>query len=110
MHQELWTIYKGLKIAIEMGLNRVLVEMDSTCLVKLLQRNSSSFYSNTTLTQAIKVLQVNLRNFRIHHMLKEANFSANVLAKEAHSFSMGLFRFATPFPFLAPTLNADRRE
>ncbi|KAL4320925.1 hypothetical protein AHAS_Ahas14G0059200 [Arachis hypogaea] len=72
---ELWTIYTGLKIAIDMGMEKIQVEIDSTCAVNLLQHTSTDLHDSTSLIRAIKELQANPGDFRVNHILRKANFS-----------------------------------
>ncbi|KAL4275656.1 hypothetical protein AHAS_Ahas20G0129000 [Arachis hypogaea] len=107
---ELWAIYMGLKIGIDMGFNKIKVESDSTCAVRLIQNSSTSFHGSTTLIRAIKELQTKPGEFEIDHIHREANFSADELAKHAHSLLVGLHQFVALPPFITHTLDADRKD
>ncbi|KAL4396472.1 hypothetical protein AHAS_Ahas01G0095300 [Arachis hypogaea] len=107
---ELWAIYTGLKIVFDMGMEKVQVETDSTCAVNLLQHASTDLHDSTSLIRAIKELQANPGDFRVNHVLREANFSADVLAKHAHNLPAGLHHFVSPPSFLVPTIEVDRRQ
>ncbi|KAL4390950.1 hypothetical protein AHAS_Ahas03G0196300 [Arachis hypogaea] len=82
------------------------VESDSACVAQLLQNESNTFHGNLTLIHAVKNLQSRLVNCVIHHVLREANFTADVLAKHARNLPVGIIhRFDSPLPFL----NVDSR-
>ncbi|KAL4286233.1 hypothetical protein AHAS_Ahas19G0065700 [Arachis hypogaea] len=75
------------------------VEINSTCAVNLLQHASTDLHDSTSLICAIKELQANSGDFRVNHVLKEVNFSANVLAKHALNLPGSLNGFVSPPPF-----------
>ncbi|QHN97334.1 Putative ribonuclease H protein [Arachis hypogaea] len=93
-----------------MGFTKIKIETDSICAVRILQNNSNTLHSCTTLTRAIKELQATPNNFSITHIWREANFSVDALAKHAHSLTLGIHYFSATPLFFALLLDADRRQ
>ncbi|QHN78661.1 Putative ribonuclease H protein [Arachis hypogaea] len=99
---DLWVVYNGLQLVIDLEIDRVKVESDSACVAQLLQNESNPFYGSSALIHAIKNLQSRMVNCVIHHVFREANFTADILAKHARNLPVGIHRFNDPSPFSCP--------
>ncbi|RYR43008.1 hypothetical protein Ahy_A08g039435 [Arachis hypogaea] len=105
---EIWAIYTGMKLAVELGINKLQIETDFFCALKLIDGSSSSHHHMFSLIKAIEDLRSKMTYVSIKHIFCEANFCADVLAKQAQSLPTGLLCFAAPPPFLMPILADDR--
>ncbi|KAL4315076.1 hypothetical protein AHAS_Ahas15G0148900 [Arachis hypogaea] len=88
----------------------MVIESDSTCTLKRLENPYNSKQGSSSLIRVIKDLQTQSDNFILSRIFHEANFCVDTLAKHAQHLSTGLHHFKAPPAFLAPFLDADRRE
>ncbi|KAF7821084.1 Ribonuclease H-like protein [Senna tora] len=94
---ELWSIYFGLSTARDRGYKKVMLESNSSFVIKLIQDVSFT-------THPLKRLILSIRNFlkkdwqvELIHTLREGNYVALSLAVHAHSLPLGLNWFnSTP--------------
>jgi len=77
---ELTTIYHGLRLAKNMGINDLVCYSDSLLSINLIQGDTSHYHVYVVLIQDIKDLMTT-SNFSIHQALREGNQSADFMAK-----------------------------
>ena len=77
---ELMAIHKGLRLAIDMGVDELVCFSDSQLSVKLITGDVSKFHSYAVLIQDIKDV-IASRNYAIQHTLREGNQCADYMAK-----------------------------
>ncbi|XLT89795.1 hypothetical protein HN873_011470 [Arachis hypogaea] len=81
MMTELWNIYVGIKLAVDLGITNLMVKSDSTCIVDLIENPSIDLYVCSSLIRSIKEIITRFDIFRIRHIFREKNFCADALAK-----------------------------
>ncbi|XLT94730.1 hypothetical protein HN873_016392 [Arachis hypogaea] len=108
MSAEIWAIYTGMKLAVELGINRLQIETNSSSTLKLIDELSSSHHHTLSLIRAIEDLRSKMRHVSFKRVFHKTNFCADVLAKQAQSISTGLLCFVALLPFLMPILADDR--
>ncbi|QHO06843.1 Putative ribonuclease H protein [Arachis hypogaea] len=54
---EIWAIYTGIKLIVELGINRLQIETDSSCALKLIDGSSSSHHHMLFLIRATEDLR-----------------------------------------------------
>ena len=86
---ELWALRDGLLLAIEMGLNNIIIEMDALSIVLLMKNNTANLLMEPLLTDCRNLLS-KIPNKQIAHIYREANQCADALAKIGAS-SVGSF-------------------
>ncbi|RYQ99916.1 hypothetical protein Ahy_B07g087927 [Arachis hypogaea] len=64
---EIWAIYTGMKLAVELGINRLQIETDSSCVLKLIDGSSSSHYHTLSLIRAIEDLRSKMTYVSFKH-------------------------------------------
>ena len=92
---ELWALYQGLNLAWEVGIKRLLVEVDSLCITQMISKQvvvPNGFYA---LIAAIQDLLSRNWQATISHIYREANSAADFMANMAHSAP--LWGYSTPF-------------
>ncbi|KAL4393499.1 uncharacterized protein [Arachis hypogaea] len=109
MFAEIWAIYTGMKLVVELRINKLQIKTDSSCALKLIDGSSSSHYHTLSLIRAIEDLRSKMIYVSFKHVFCEANFCTDALTKQAQAIPTGLLCFAAPPPFLIPSL-ADRRK
>lgn len=77
---ELTAIHKGLRLALDMGLDDLVCYSDSQLSVNLITGAVSKYHAYAVLVQDIKEI-IASRNFTIHHTLREGNQCADYMAK-----------------------------
>jgi len=77
---ELTAICKGLKLALDMGLEDLVCNTDSQLSVNLIKGDTSKYHAYVVLVQDIKDA-MGSRNFIIQHILREGNQCADFIAK-----------------------------
>ncbi|KAL4317100.1 hypothetical protein AHAS_Ahas15G0351300 [Arachis hypogaea] len=105
---EIWAIYTGMKLAVELGINRLQIETDSSSALKLIDGSSSRHHHTLSLIRAIEDLRSKMSHVSFKHVFRKANLCADALAKQAQSISTGLLCFAALPLFLMPILADDR--
>ncbi|GLT32301.1 hypothetical protein SLA2020_069770 [Shorea laevis] len=84
---ELWAIRDGLKLAVERGFTRIIVETDSRVAHILLNSNNYQFHSLAALLNDCRMLVFQLQDVQIKHIYREANMVAANLAKTGCSLT-----------------------
>ena len=102
---ELWALRDGLLLAIEMGLNNIIIEMDALSIVLLMKNNSANLLMEPLLTDCRNLLS-EILNKQIVHIYREANQCADALAKTG---SVGSFvNFLYPPPVVESIIASDK--
>ena len=98
---ELWALRDGLRLAKEMGLNNLIIELDALSVVLLKNNNSTNLLMEPLLTDC-KSLVREIPNKQITHIFREVNQCADVMAK------LGASSLASFVVFLYPPLMVER--
>nr|GMC99849.1 reverse transcriptase [Ipomoea batatas] len=107
---EAWAVLKGLKIAWERGFRKVMVETDANNIVEALNMpNSGSNYRRllANIIQDCKQWLMKPWDITVTHIFREQNRVADVLAKRALSYDLGLLIFHQPVPEVVLSLEED---
>nr|GMC97865.1 putative RNA-directed DNA polymerase [Ipomoea batatas] len=107
---EAWAVLKGLKIAWERGFRKVMVETDANNIVEALNMpNSGSNYRGllANIIQDCKQWLMKPWDITVTHIFREQNRVADVLAKRALSYDLGLLIFHQPVPEVVLSLEED---
>ncbi|XP_015959422.1 uncharacterized protein LOC107483305 [Arachis duranensis] len=67
---EIWAIYTGMKLAVELGINSLQIETDSSCALKLIDGSSSSHHHTLSLIRAIEDLRSKMTYVSFKHVAK----------------------------------------
>lgn len=103
---ELTAIYRGLRLAINMGLNDLICYSDSLISINLINVSTPSYHTYAVLIQDIKDL-LHDSNFTLHHTLREGNHSADFMAKLGASSAEDFILYSSPPADLLPLLKID---
>lgn len=95
-NDELWGLFYGLDLAWKLGVQNLLVEVDSKCTIDLLANRSNRPNSFSSVIQSIKRLFDRDWHVCIKHIYREANFTADFLANFAMSQTLGFHFFHNP--------------
>ncbi|KAL9438890.1 hypothetical protein AB3S75_024539 [Citrus x aurantiifolia] len=93
---ELWGLVQGLRIAWEAGIKRLLVEVDSLCVIQMISKQvivPNEFYA---LVAAVRKLAGRNWQISIIHIYREANSAADFMANMVHSLHHGIYLFSSP--------------
>ncbi|MED6181435.1 hypothetical protein PIB30_118602 [Stylosanthes scabra] len=96
MQAELWGILKGIEIAVANGFLNIVVDSDSSMAINFVKNGVPSHHPCFPLVQDITNMLSRLHSFELNHTLREANSSADPLAKKGHSLPFGLHIFDAP--------------
>ncbi|XP_058783274.1 uncharacterized protein LOC131657947 [Vicia villosa] len=77
---ELWSLYEGVKLLHSRGILKMEVNVDSTTVLKAIERKCFSMIESLSIINRICSLLDNLEEMLISHSYREANKCANVLA------------------------------
>lgn len=77
---ELWGVYEGLRLAKQLGVTKLEVQLDSTSVVQSIMRIGVGSASGYMLLTKIKDLLLLDWDVRVKHICKEGNRSADILA------------------------------
>ncbi|KAL4356787.1 hypothetical protein AHAS_Ahas09G0121600 [Arachis hypogaea] len=69
------------ELASELGIAKLVVELDSRCVVALVQKASPENHSSSSLIRSIKELLEKIDNVELRHIYRMANFYADAFAK-----------------------------
>ena len=105
---ELTAIQRGLRLAVEMGIEELVCYSNSMLSIKLLTGHVLNYHVYAVLIQEIKEL-LSSRNFTVHHCLREGNQCADYMAKLGANSNEDLSH-ATPPSDLLPLNRSDAME
>ena len=78
---EFWALRDGLLLAVRMGVQKLVIELDAKVVVELMQSNSPSNAFYSSLLTDCRLLLGKLQHFRVKHAFREANRVADAMAK-----------------------------
>ncbi|XVF34174.1 hypothetical protein REPUB_Repub18cG0035900 [Reevesia pubescens] len=96
---ELWGIFQGLQICWNKGYRQVEVETDSIMATKQITGMITAFDTNENLLREIKGLLQRNWKCKVSHVLREANYSADGMAKLGF-LNTGLISYENPLKVL----------
>ena len=104
---ELWGVYQGLVMAWDHGIRWLLVEVDSQCVVQMLNNLEEMTNEYSPLVSSIKELIHRNWHIYVNHVYREANFAADSIANYASNLLIGLHNLSSSpacvIPFLFTT-------
>lgn len=109
---EFWALRDGLRLASQMGITHLAVELDAKVIVDLVLSRNTPNSSYTSLLNDCRFLLNQFQRTKIGHVFREANRGADCLAKKACSLvndvvSDFVVLNAPPSPDLDVILNSD---
>ncbi|GAU15206.1 hypothetical protein TSUD_09440 [Trifolium subterraneum] len=106
---ELWGFYEGLRLANQMGVHQLEVQLDSSIVVDSIQHGKTGSAKAWSIIRRIKQLLAFNWNVRINHTYWEANRCADVLANMRCIAQHSLHVFDIPPPKVVSVLDNDLR-
>ncbi|CAL2242056.1 unnamed protein product [Prunus armeniaca] len=95
LEAEIWGLFFGQKLAVQKGINNLIVEMDSATAVLLFQNsNILGLHPLATLLSSCWELMHQIDKCVVKHVYREKNMIADCLAKGSFNFDLGLVSFA----------------
>ena len=82
---EFWALRDGFRLASQMGITHLIVELDAKVIVDLILSNNTSNRAYTPLLNDCRYLLSHFQHYKINRVYQEANRCADLLAKEACS-------------------------
>ncbi|KAF7843689.1 reverse transcriptase [Senna tora] len=108
---ELWALQIGLTLAINMNIQQLEIETDSSVVKQLMEKNdlpnTSKYF---TVISNCRSLLTSLQAWKIQHCFREANRSADALANHGRQNNTYKTTFHQPPPFLIPHLLHDQQQ
>lgn len=104
---ELWGILEGLHLALNMGIDNVIIEADSLAAVNSLKNPVHESHPSWALISNCKDIMSRFTTYHIHHVLREGNRSADYLAATACEYTAGTTILESPPSGLVPFLEDD---
>lgn len=89
LHQSIQGLFQGIKVAIDLGLTALIVDLDSVNVVSLINGGLSSRKEIGWLVSEIKGLLTDKTPFMVKHVPRSCNIMAHNLAKLTFSFPEG---------------------
>ncbi|KAL4306936.1 hypothetical protein AHAS_Ahas16G0228100 [Arachis hypogaea] len=104
---ELWSIVKGLHIAVANEFSHVLIESDSAMAINFIREDCINSHSCKPLLDNINLLSSRIHKVEWKHTLREANTVANTLANKGQDLPLGLHLFDALPPDIKNSLLLD---
>ncbi|GLT59818.1 hypothetical protein SLA2020_326160 [Shorea laevis] len=104
---ELWGCREGLKLACQLGIDHLILEMDSLLAVQMIQDRKRVEGPASVLIADIFDLLSSFSVFSVRHTLREGNFAADFMASLGHGLPLGTTHFMDPPAGLNQTLQGD---
>ncbi|GKV26433.1 hypothetical protein SLEP1_g35733 [Rubroshorea leprosula] len=104
---ELWGCREGLKLAISLGVQQLILEMDSLLAVQQIQSWKVSAGAASVLLNDICLLLDSFSSCLVQHTLREGNYAANFMASIGHTVDLGTTLFPTPPMGISTILQSD---
>ncbi|GLT81967.1 hypothetical protein SLE2022_003880 [Rubroshorea leprosula] len=95
---EMWGCHAGLRLALELGISHLVLEMDSLLAVQLIQARKVGDGPASVLLLDIFHLASSFEVCTIQHTLREENSAADFMASVGHNLNRGITFFQTPPP------------
>ncbi|CAN1131278.1 Putative ribonuclease H protein At1g65750 [Linum perenne] len=105
---ELKAIIEGMRMAWDLGVERLHIQTDSTTAVSTLLSTVDLSHQHFLLLLEYQELLSRPWQIRISHVFREANQAADYMANLGHSFDFGTFFFDSPDPSLCNWLRYDQ--
>ncbi|GKV38629.1 hypothetical protein SLEP1_g46518 [Rubroshorea leprosula] len=93
---ELWGCREGLKLAHSLGIQQLVLEMDSLLAIQLIQNRQVSAGPASVLLTDIFMLIDFFSSCLVQHTLREGNLAADFMASMGHELTLGTTPFPTP--------------
>ncbi|GKV48718.1 hypothetical protein SLEP1_g55522 [Rubroshorea leprosula] len=93
---ELWGCREGLKLAHSLGIQQLVLEMDSLLAIQLIQNRQVSAGPASALLTDIFMLIDFFSSCLVQHTLREGNLAADFMASMGHELTLGTTPFPTP--------------
>ncbi|KAL6202734.1 hypothetical protein ACLB2K_026439 [Fragaria x ananassa] len=93
---EAWGLLYGLKLALQLKIDRLEVETDSAVLVNLFHSSNLALHPLGSLIDGCRNIMAKLQMARICHIFRESNMLADALAKHSITHDLGMVRFEGP--------------
>ena len=103
---ELTAFHKGLRLALDMGLDELVCYSDSLLSVNLISEGVSKFHAYTVLMQDIKDILAT-RNYTVQHTLRERNHCIDFIAKLGATSNIEFYAHSSPPHDLIDMLRND---
>lgn len=107
---ELWGLREGLKIAIDRGFNKLIVETDSNAMVQALIKDTESRPETDTLIADCNFLMRKIHEVDLIHVYREGNHCADYLANMGQSGEWGTTVLDHPPDGVHAILDKDARN
>ncbi|KAL9437050.1 hypothetical protein AB3S75_022984 [Citrus x aurantiifolia] len=104
---ELWGLFQGLTLAWDVGIKRLLVEVDSLGVTQMISKQAVVPNVFHALIVAIRDLLSRNWQTSISHVYREANSAADFMANMAHSAPLGLHVFSNPLVGIYSIMSQD---
>ncbi|GKV36559.1 hypothetical protein SLEP1_g44676 [Rubroshorea leprosula] len=104
---EIWGCHSGLRLALELGISHLVLEMDSLLAVQLIQARKAGNGPASVLLLDIFHLASSFEVCTIQHTLREGNSAADFMASVGHNLNRGITFFQTPPPGMQSILHGD---
>ncbi|GLT56367.1 hypothetical protein SLA2020_294110 [Shorea laevis] len=104
---ELWGCREGLRMASDLRITHLILEMDSLLVVHMLQSKKGVDGLAWTLFSDILHLLNTFSEYRVQHIFREGNFAADYMAAIGQNFSHGITMFPEPPDGIDSILHRD---
>ncbi|CAN1781224.1 Putative ribonuclease H protein At1g65750 [Linum perenne] len=96
MRVELRGIIDGMLLAWEKGVRKLMIQTDLRAAVEILLNDSDLAHRHASLVEQFSSLKNRDWEVSIHHVYREANFTADYLANVGHDLDLGTHVFLYP--------------
>ena len=108
---ELWRITKGVELALSLNYKHLIIETDSLVSKNLLTSSAAlPHHPLSTLIANCRFLTMQLDDFKIQHVLREANSCVDALANHGRTKQLHFTVFDSLPPFLSLLFHQDYLE
>lgn len=108
LEAELWGLFLDLKLALDKGVSRIVIELDSALAVILIeQMDSYCFHPLAALLYNCCDFLRQFETYKIHHIFREKNCLADCLANWSYNLDFGICFFDTAPVWASETLVDD---
>lgn len=90
---EAWAVIQGLRMALSLGVTKIIVESDSKVTIDRLHNHNGLHGNISNLIHRCLAVLCDFEEFRINHVYREQNGVADLLAKRALNQPPGVFLF-----------------
>lgn len=97
---ELWAVYTGLTMAWNMGFSKVILEVDSQCVLDLIGKGCEDTNPNAPLVTSIRQVITRDWTVRLQHIYREGNFCADWLARAINEEFLRLSKLSLVYKVL----------